>query len=254
MFILVVALAGGLLVGALLGGSFANLERLSLRLAWLVVVALLIQIVAFSPLGARLPHPVVIALHIASYGLLLACVAVNLRRPPLMCLGVGLLSNAVTIVVNGGYMPASRAALRLAGLPVSVQPHNNSELAGPHTHLAFLGDVFALPHAVPLANIFSVGDILIALGVAWLIVEAMRTPAAADGLAEDETPVGAPSALTFGCTRCGASFADRWRLRAHLAEHDVLVRWQPPLNPKSRVAKVPIELSARPHAGDHRTA
>ena len=254
MFILVVALAGGLLVGALLGGSFANLERLSLRLAWLVVVALLIQIVAFSPLGARLPHPVVIALHIASYGLLLACVAVNLRRPPLMCLGVGLLSNAVTIVVNGGYMPASRAALRLAGLPVSVQPHDNPELAGPHTHLAFLGDVFALPHAVPLANIFSVGDILIALGVAWLIVEAMRTPAAADGLAEDETPVGAPSALTFGCTRCGASFADRWRLRAHLAEHDVLVRWQPPLNPKSRVAKVPIELSARPHAGDHRTA
>ena len=60
MFILVVALAGGLLVGALLGGSFANLERLSLRLAWLVVVALLIQIVAFSPLGARLPHAAII--------------------------------------------------------------------------------------------------------------------------------------------------------------------------------------------------
>jgi hypothetical protein len=201
-----------------------------------------------------LPHLAVIALHIASYGLLLACVAVNLRRPPLMCLGAGLLSNAVTIVANGGYMPASRAALRLAGLPISIQPHNNSVLAGSHTHLAFLGDVFALPHAVPLANIFSVGDILIAVGVAWLIADAMRMPAAADGLAEDQKPVVAPSALTFGCTHCGASFADRWRLRAHLAEHDVVVPWQPPLSSKSRVVRVPVELSARPHAGDRRTA
>jgi hypothetical protein len=254
MFILVVALAGGLLAGTLLGGSFANLERLSLRLAWLVVIALLLQIVAFSPLGARLPHLAVIALHIASYGLLLACVAVNLRRPPLMCLGVGLLSNAVAIVANRGYMPASRAALRLAGLPISVQPHNNSELARSSTNFAFLGDIFALPHAVPLANIFSVGDIVISVGVAWLIVEAMRRPAAADGLGEDEKPVVERSALSFGCARCGARFADRWRLRAHLAEHDVVVPWQLPVGPKSRVAKVPVELSARPHAGDRRTA
>ena len=52
MAILLVAFAGGLLAGALLGGSLANLERLSLRLAWFVVSRWRLQIVAFSPVGA----------------------------------------------------------------------------------------------------------------------------------------------------------------------------------------------------------
>ena len=55
MLVLVVAVAGGLLVGALLGGSLANLEHLSLRFASLVVLALLVQIVAFSPIGRACP-------------------------------------------------------------------------------------------------------------------------------------------------------------------------------------------------------
>ena len=173
MFILVVAVVGGLLAGALCGGSVTSLERLSLRFGWMVVAALLLQIVAFSPLGDWLPHAAVVGLHFASYALLLTCVAANIRRPPIICFGIGVLSNAVTIVVNAGYMPASRAALRLAGLPISSTPHNNSELAGPGAHLAFLGDIFALPHGVPLANIFSVGDVLIAVGLAWLIADGM---------------------------------------------------------------------------------
>jgi Family of unknown function (DUF5317) len=174
MFILVIAVVGGLLAGTLCRGSLANLERLSLRLAWMVVLALLLQIVAFSPLGGWLPHAAVVGLHFLSYALLLTCVAANIRRPPIVCFGIGVLSNAVTIVVNAGYMPASRGALRLAGLPVSNQPHNNSELAGAGAHLTFLGDIFALPHGVPLANIFSVGDLLIAIGLAWLIADGMR--------------------------------------------------------------------------------
>ena len=193
MLVLVVAVAGGLLAGALLGGSLANLEHLSLRFASLVVVALLVQIIAFSPIGARLPHDAIIALHIGSYVLLLACVAANIRRPPVMCFGAGVLSNAVTIVINGGYMPASRAALRLAGLPVSAIPHNNSELATSGDRLRFLGDIFALPHSLPLANVFSIGDILIAIGLAWLIAEGMRrTPepaqAAVEAAPTDATP------------------------------------------------------------------
>jgi hypothetical protein len=199
VLVLVAAIAGGLLAGTLLGGSLANLEHLSLRLAWLVVLALAAQLVAFSPLGARLPHEAVIALHIGSYGLLLAFVVTNIRRRPVMCFGAGVLANAVTIVLNGGYMPATHTALRLAGLPVSARPHNNSMLAGPTTHLLFLGDVLAVPHALPLANVFSIGDILIAIGLAWLIADAMRMPrgeAAAGQIAEsaggDRTPGSLP--------------------------------------------------------------
>jgi hypothetical protein len=256
MIVLIVALAGGLLAGALLGGSLANLERLSLRLPWLVPIALGLQIVAFSPVGHRLSSVAVVAMHIASYGLLLACVAANLRRPPVMCFGVGVSSNALTIVVNRGYMPASRAALRLAGLPVAAQPHNNSELAGSGAHLAFMGDVFAVPHAVPLANIFSPGDILIAVGLAWLVAAGMRRSGAPADRAEAVTPVAESPAFVLRCTRCGATFADRWRLRAHLADHGVALPrdWQSPVRLKPRVVAVPLELSARHVAGDQPNA
>ena len=39
-----------------------------------------------------------------------------------------------------------------------------------------LTDIFALPTWVPFANVFSVGDVLIAAGVVVVIVAAMRRP------------------------------------------------------------------------------
>ncbi|MGO9207292.1 MAG: DUF5317 family protein, partial [Candidatus Limnocylindrales bacterium] len=51
---------------------------------------------------------------------------------------------------------------------------NSREIASPV--LGPLGDVFALPAGVPLANVFSVGDVLIALGIVLVIVAAMRLP------------------------------------------------------------------------------
>jgi hypothetical protein len=44
---------------------------------------------------------------------------------------------------------------------------NSTALADPR--LAFLGDVFSLPASWPLSNVFSVGDVLIALGVVWAL-------------------------------------------------------------------------------------
>ena len=174
MIVLVAALGGGFIAGLLMGGSFANLDRLSLRLAWAAVLALLLQLVAFSPLGAPLPEAGMVAMHLASYALLLAFVVANIRRPPVVCFGAGVVCNVLAIVVNGGYMPARRGALLLAGLPVSDMPHNNSLMAGSGARLVALGDIFAVPHGVPFANVFSVGDVLIACGLAWLIAQTMR--------------------------------------------------------------------------------
>ena len=38
-------------------------------------------------------------------------------------------------------------------------------------------DIFAVPHPLPFANVFSIGDVLIALGVAFVLVVAMLAPA-----------------------------------------------------------------------------
>ena len=41
--------------------------------------------------------------------------------------------------------------------------------------LAPLTDIFALPTWLPFANVFSIGDVLIGIGVVWAIVVAMRS-------------------------------------------------------------------------------
>jgi hypothetical protein len=72
-------------------------------------------------------------------------------------------------------MPASGAALEASGKAAPLL-YSNSSLA-PDPALWPLTDIFALPSGLPLANVFSVGDILIGLGVALAIVLAMRRPA-----------------------------------------------------------------------------
>ena len=61
-------------------------------------------------------------------------------------------------------MPASRSALATAGLePTGDASFANSDLVE-GAHLAFLGDVFAIPAGWPGANVFSVGDVLLVAG------------------------------------------------------------------------------------------
>ena len=83
-------------------------------------------------------------------------------------IAIGGLANFLAIVANGGVMPASASALRTAGLAADPAGYTNSGLVE-HAHLAFLGDVFALPASWPAANVFSVGDLLLAAGAFVLL-------------------------------------------------------------------------------------
>ena len=58
----------------------------------------------------------------------------------------------------------SRGALETAGLDVKSGEFANSDYVE-DAHVGFLGDVFAIPDGWPGANVFSVGDVLMLLGV-----------------------------------------------------------------------------------------
>jgi hypothetical protein len=150
------------------GGRLSRLENVRLRWLWLVVLALVIQValVKLAPSGsfARTAH-------IATYVLAGACVLRNLRELEfLWVVALGGLLNFIAIAANGGVMPASSAALASAGLDVRSGEFANSDLVE-NAHVAFLGDVFAIPAGWPGANVFSVGDVLIVLG-AFLVLHA----------------------------------------------------------------------------------
>jgi hypothetical protein len=57
---------------------------------------------------------------------------------------------------------------------------SNSSLADSHTHLRWLTDQILIRPPWPLPTVLSVGDVLIALGVTWLIVKGMQSRAEDD--------------------------------------------------------------------------
>jgi hypothetical protein len=62
-----------------------------------------------------------------------------------------------------------------------------------------LTDVFAIPSAVPLANVFSIGDVLIGLGLATAIALAMRPVGTRAGDAQRSSCAG-PAPAVLRCT------------------------------------------------------
>jgi hypothetical protein len=176
MLVVLTALLVGVTLGYVSGGRLRNLGRIALSRPWLVLTALGMQVVAFSPVGAALVPPSSVILHFASYGLLVWFVVLNRSYLGVLVAGLGMGLNLLAITANGGYMPASRAALALAGNAYAGEALNNSAVIGAATRLAFLGDIFAVPAWVPAANVFSVGDALIVAGIAALLVVSMRGP------------------------------------------------------------------------------
>jgi hypothetical protein len=88
----------------------------------------------------------------------------NRRLPGLVVIALGAASNGITIALNGGQLPASAWAVHAAGVVKDPRDFVNTGVVA-HPVLGFLGDVFAWPRPMPLANMFSVGDVLIVLGV-----------------------------------------------------------------------------------------
>jgi hypothetical protein len=153
----------GLALAPLLGGRLSRLGELRLRWVPLFYIGITLQIVAFpmSRLPWRTPDRVAIVLWLVSYALFAIAAAANLSLPGVPLIALGMVSNVAAIVANGGHMPALPSALRAAGLHFS-QSRNSERLSAPH--LAWLVDRWGAPDWVPLANVFSVGDVLIALG------------------------------------------------------------------------------------------
>lgn len=149
----------------LAGGDLRRLGDLRFRGSWVVLLALVAQVVVISVIPGE-NHAVLASVHLATYAAAGWFVVMNRRVPGILVIAVGAASNALAIAANRGTLPASRSALEHAGLHLNPHEFLNSGVLA-HPHLAFLGDVLATPSWVPLANVFSIGDVLILCGVTW---------------------------------------------------------------------------------------
>jgi hypothetical protein len=179
MFILY-AIPIGIVAGYLLGGRLERLAGLRLRWVPLILLGLAIQVLIFTEAGGRLVGAAGPAAYIASTALVFVAVLRNVAVPGVPLIAVGAACNLAAIVANGGWMPADPLALASVG---GLRGGYTNSIVTAAPALGPLTDLFALPARLPLANVFSVGDVLIGIGIAATVALAMRraTPAVPPG-------------------------------------------------------------------------
>jgi hypothetical protein len=147
---------------ALFGGELRRLAEVRLRAVWLPLAALLAQVVIIEVLPEA-PRLVLESVHLATYVAAGAFIVVNRHVPGVWLIAAGAAMNGITIALNDGTLPANPQALALAGIQETPGEFINSA-ALPDPVLPLLGDIFAWPAPLPLANVFSVGDVLVVFG------------------------------------------------------------------------------------------
>lgn len=166
----------GLALGLLNGGHLDHISWVRLRWPALVFLAVLVRYGAealltrgFEPALAIQP-----VLLVGASAILLAGLWANRRLPGMAIAFVGVASNAVVLALNGGRMPIWQPSLTAAGFtPADVSPAIHSILpatldASFLAHLGPFADVIPIP--LPLvANVASIGDVLIAFGLAFFL-------------------------------------------------------------------------------------
>jgi hypothetical protein len=168
------ALGLGLVAGFSMGGRIENLARLRFRWPWFVVAAVAVrEAVVVTPLSGVEGVQYV---YTATLAALVAWSVWNTDRlAGIWLVTAGTALNLVVIATNGGRMPV---APELAGTLVQRGHLGQYTLITPETHLNWLADWIAVPG--PLAQFareaYSPGDLIVAIGIAVVIVLGMRKP------------------------------------------------------------------------------
>jgi hypothetical protein len=177
----------GIVAGLVTGGRVGRLAELRLRWVPLILLGLAVQVAIFTDAVGRAAGEAGPAIYVASAAVVFVAVMRNVKVPGVALIAIGAGCNLAAIVANGGWMPADPAALESIGGLGSG--YTNSVIV-PDPVLAPLTDIFALPAWLPFANVFSIGDVLIGIGIAATIALAMRAGRAGR---DERTDVAAPA-------------------------------------------------------------
>jgi hypothetical protein len=185
VFLFFAVIAAALAGAVLLGGDVRRLSQLRVRNLELLLAAfgakIVVAVIGFTHSAGllTLARP----LNIVGALLLLLVVWFNRRLPGALLFGAGLALNLVALFAFGGRMPvlipdglgggSPALALLRGGLdPLHVV------LTSPHG-LWFIGDIMMIPSLNGHYSVVSVGDLLMAAGIAWLILRcSLRRPVA----------------------------------------------------------------------------
>ena len=181
---LIGGIALGLVLGLVAGGDLLNLGSVRLHRLGLLILAVFVRFGTELALNEGVPLAETLRLPLLAGGFLLLLFALwpNRSYPGISLAFIGVLANALVIIVNGGYMPIWITSLQIAGLtPADVTSSLHYVLPAPLDanfllHLGPFADVIPIP--VPIVqNVASIGDMFLTFGLGFFLFAAVvRVP------------------------------------------------------------------------------
>jgi hypothetical protein len=195
VFLFFAVIAAALAIAVVIGGDVRRLSQLRIRhievllAAFAVKVAVALLGTVHSQIAVTIARP----LNVIGALLLLTVVWFNRRIPGAILFGTGLTLNLIVILAFGGRMPvllphdADPNSHVLALLKAGLDPLH---VALDHPQgLWFIGDILTIPSIGGHSSLVSVGDLLMAAGVAWLIIRcSQRSPELQPAYGSSATP------------------------------------------------------------------
>ncbi len=179
-----------LLIIVLISFSFAiiinnglkGIENKEVKGFYFVIIGFAIQVLIFNEKFANSRYANYTSLlYIISLLIILIFMIINYKQYlGIKIMSLGFISNIVVIIANKGFMPQKLDLLIKSGQLEKVKMlklHShfyNATLMNKHTHLNFLGDRIMLSLFGKCKTVYSIGDIIIMIGVAVFIFELFK--------------------------------------------------------------------------------
>lgn len=178
----ILAIAAGIGMGVLAGGSASALLDLKLKKFWLILLAFALQTLAQVAGGKGLVESelLIMLFYGVSYFLLFMGFWFNRRYLGIITMGAGCFLNALVIMLNNGRMPVSMEALEKANLKEAIKLLESGSdvkhsVMNEGTRLGFLADITYIPYFPGfLMRVVSVGDLVVTAGLFIFMYEIVR--------------------------------------------------------------------------------
>ena len=159
--------------------NIKNIENKSIKFYWLILVGFIIQIAIFNGKFAqsKLNYLTPIFYSISLLVLLIFLLANFKEYQGIKVTTFGFILNVIAILANGGYMPQSIKQLSISGQTEKVKlltkygHFYNATIMNSKTKLNLLGDRILLSIFGKFKTVYSIGDIIIMIGIAIFVFE-----------------------------------------------------------------------------------
>jgi hypothetical protein len=175
----------GIIVGFILKGKITNLADLKLQGFSLVLISLAVQLAILATPLATLPWLVQNGnlIYVLSMDVLILGLLYNRRYGwSFWLIIIGTACNIIVVAQNGGAIPVDLNKLSLATgenvASLSDKFAAHTELSyrtplTPQSDLGWMGDIIHIPLPFFNTNVYSIGDIIISIGLAAFVIKVM---------------------------------------------------------------------------------